>query len=185
MLKFLSSNKFKINEYRALGLDFQVEAGPDLPEVVADPITIVKYKSLLSGKDTIVEDSILTIDGEEVIDIRWRINELALIDSSPDIRWVVTIGHNDGANINIYQAESKCTHVKGITPESVPEDAIAFDPYLSPEGTDKSFYELMKDGTRKEYSPRTFVMCKFLKFSPDIVFPISDIKEWDGEYQTD
>ena len=179
----LTSNKHKIAEYTALGLPFTVAQGDDLPEVVADPVTIVKYKALAAGSKAIVEDTILEVDGEEIIDIKWRVQELSNIDKPVNIDWVVTIGFNTGTHIEISQHRTHCSLKHGVVYDDIPSDAIAFDPFLIPDGVDKTFYELYKLGLKSKYSPRTQAADKLMKGEPDFIFNNDEILPWVGDFQ--
>src|SRR5688500_5533948 len=76
-LKIVSSNRTKIAEYQRLSQGLiEISAGQDLREILGTPDEIAFYKAIEAGAGLIVEDSILIVDGEPLIDIKWRLPEL-------------------------------------------------------------------------------------------------------------
>lgn len=183
----VTSNPQKLAEYRSYGLPFEVRKGVDIKEVVSDSLTVAIYKALAAGENALVEDSVLTINGVEVIDIRWRIQELVeeMQETRPDIQWLVTLAHHKGDVIEVFRGVLDCEIVSGIDFDNVPEDAFAFDPFLSPKELNTSLYDLGKRGEKDLHSPRYQAVQEFLNKSPMNVVTVSDIAEWKGEYQND
>ena len=97
----VSSNKNKIKEFKEMIPQLKIENGKDLPEVQSDMNNVILYKALDAGKGYIVEDTILEVNGIEVVDIRWKKSSLSEGDK---VRWIVSLGYNDGQNISVYQA---------------------------------------------------------------------------------
>jgi hypothetical protein len=184
-LVLVTSNKQKLKEYQDMGLPFSVSEGQDLPEIIADPLTVALYKAKAAGKNRLVEDTILMINGEEVIDIRWRIKELAnYTEENPEIKWVVTLGYNTGEFIQLYQGVVECEIVSDVDVNNIPLDAVAFDPYLRPKGESRSFYQLWKDGVKASFSPRTIAAQMLLNEDVVMSESVDAIPEWKGCYQS-
>lgn len=171
-----TSNKNKLKEFqKALkGLDIVAKKGKDLPEVVADYITVSLYKSKDAGANTIIDDTILVVDGEEVVDIRWKLDDLK---SGSKAEWITTIAHNDGKEINLYIGKV----VGYIDTSKFVEDSFGFDSVFIPIGEQKTLTEL---GNKKDkYSARINALNKMKKGKSDIVKELSDLPNWTGRYQ--
>jgi inosine/xanthosine triphosphate pyrophosphatase family protein len=175
--KILSSNRHKIDEFVRFGLtDIKAESGPDLAEVDGTPEDVILHKSLASGPMTIVDDSILYVDGVAVVDIRWRVDAVADWYGKP-VTWQVMLGVNDGDTIRAYKGVAD-----GIM---VPPrmDAWGYDPYFEVIGTGKTYAELEAEGLKDKYSARYFAARNLLNNQPAFVQSISDISPWSGDYQ--
>ncbi len=85
-LTIVSSNPKKIKEYNEFGLHIKAESGLDLPEVDSNIDDVILYKSLDAGTNKIVEDTVLEVEGVEIVDIRWKIKEMNLDATA---RWMV------------------------------------------------------------------------------------------------
>jgi len=169
---FVTSNENKLREFREYFPEIRAEKGADLPEVDADPDTVVLYKALAAGAGRVVEDTILTVEGEEVVDVRWKIEHLPVGASAV---WEVRLGYNDGNEIHIY---------KGEVPGKIVEAAGAgfgFDPVFLPEGSDKTLGEL---GEKKRlFSARRLALEAFKNGRPWKTVKISEVPEWTGDWQ--
>lgn len=170
----VSSNQNKIKEFKEMIPSLKIEAGKDLPEVNADMNTVIVYKSLDAGKGYIVEDTILEVNGIEVVDIRWKKSTLSEGDK---VRWIVSLGYNDGNTISIYRGiiEGK------ITLERENSEAFGFDDYVIPRGTNKTLFELGDDKTM--FSARKLALENFRKNKKEFIKTIKEIKPWSGSYQ--
>lgn len=175
-MKFITSNESKIQEIQAILPDAQIVKGKDLEEVLSDSITVAMYKALAAGAGFVIEDTILEIDGVEVVDIKWKLERLQVADA----KWLVHLGYNDGETIYIY---------RGIVPgiiipqEKFPEGAFGFDPYFFPEGSMYNLFELKKLGLKNDFSARKIAL-EALR-NNDVFFSknIAEIPEWSGQYQ--
>lgn len=173
----VTSNEKKLAEFRRFGLDIDIRKGIDLPEVSSDSITVVTYKALAAGKDMVVEDTILTVGGEEVVDIRWKINEL------PDdarAEWIVSLGWNDGDTIRVYRGI-----VRGSikVPDTIDSDAFGFDQYFTPDDIQMTLHDLEKRGTKDAFSARKLAVNALLNNDPVVSRKICDIPQWTGNFQ--
>lgn len=178
-----TSNQNKLNEFKRFGLQFEIQTGLDLPEVNGTIEEVIKYKALHAGEGILVEDSVLKIDGEEVTDIRWRIDELAEL-KDPEIQWQVSLAILEDNTVTVYTSSIDCALVENAQRVHVPKDAFGFDPYLCPVGSDnKTFYELEKANQKDQFSPRKAVVMKVLKGQFETQYEADKIPEWKGTFQ--
>jgi inosine/xanthosine triphosphate pyrophosphatase family protein len=176
-MKLLTSNPSKLAEFARFGVKIEIAAGPDLAEVDGTPDEVILHKSLAAGPGTVVEDTILIIDGKEVVDIRWKISELT---DSANARWMVSLGYNDGNSIHVYRAFIDGTIRADVV---VPDDAFGFDPYFFPGVAHQSLYDLNKVGLKDLFSARSFAIQDLRDDIPDFSVKISNIPAWTGKYQ--
>lgn len=186
-MKLVTSNPRKLAEFKrmadAIGADvigdLEMAAGVDLPEVDGSAEDVVVQKALLAGPGTIVEDTILEVDGEEVVDIRWRISEMGQVHAKA--RWVVSVAANDGDVIKVYRGI-----VEGeIDPtRSMPENAFGFDPYFVPDQSGgRSLHDLEMVGLKDRYSARFAAIKALCEGRPDFTRSIDAIPVWRGGWQ--
>ena len=177
-MKLLSSNENKIKEFkRILGKSLEIGKGKDLPEVLGNMDEVILYKSLLSGKDTIVEDTILKIDGVEVVDIRY--NQEDKLKNAKVATWIVSLGYNDGENIYIYRGT-----INGIIVENINNTpCFGFDGNFLPDGSDITLAELEIKGNKDKFSARVISLKNLLNKKYLSKTNIKDIEKWTGKYQ--
>lgn len=188
----ITSNKNKLNELIRLGLPISETKKIDLPEVLSDPTTVALYKSIEAGSNSLIEDTILKIDDEYIVDIRWRINEIIGLSEKTTINWVVTLAHNDGYKVNIYTGEIPCK----INPRCLmfdfkkSDDSFGFDEYLIPQMNDNkghenklSLYELEKKGCKDCFSARKIAVDNFISGKKTTSVLVSDLLPWKGKFQ--
>ena len=179
-MKLSSSNTHKIKEFRDVLGDFlEIVHGEDLKEVDGTIDEVITYKALHAGPGFVVEDTVLTVNGELWTDIRWRVKELKDNDHAV---WTVSLGYNDGENIKVYRGETE-GFVK--IPRVIPEDAFAFDPYFVPKGRSENIYELMKMGLKHEYSARSKALLNLKNNIIHFDKTISEIPKWTGSWQNE
>jgi inosine/xanthosine triphosphate pyrophosphatase family protein len=172
----VSSNEDKIREFRKiLGNSLKIEKGKDLKEVDSTIDNVIKYKSLDAGKDRIVEDSVLTIDGKPVVDIRWQ-KDFQKWYGKPS-EFIVSLGYNDGKNIYIYRGI-----LKGKIVEPKIKGGFAFDPYFQPNGSNKT---LADKTTKEKYNPRKIAIQNLKNNKYIKKYPVKTIKTWRGRWQND
>ena len=174
-LTILSSNEKKIREYNRFGLNVKAEKGLDLPEVDGDINDVIIYKSLIAGTNKIVEDTILEVDGVEVIDIRWKIKQM---NKNASARWIVSLGLNDGKYIKVYRGI-----INGQLVKTENAEGFGFDEYFIHEGSNQTLGELDKKGLKDNFSARKFACQKLIEDNPLFKKKISEIPEWTGSYQ--
>lgn len=181
----ITSNINKKNEFLSLGLPIEIRSGIDIKEVLADHETVAIYKALEAGIDSVIDDTILTFNGKEIVDVRWKIAEL--INSSrieqPIIEWVVLLAHNTGTEIVLYKSVVFCDIDDTYDVNNPPKDSFAFDPFLRPKGDNRTFYDLQCEGIKLDFSPRGHAIRNIISNNVYKRFLIKDIPKWEGEYQ--
>lgn len=191
-LTLITSNINKLNELVRLGLPISHVKNIDLPEVLSDPITVALYKSIEAGSNTLIEDTVLKIGDNNVVDIRWRINEMIGLSESSTISWIVTLAHNDGCKINIYTGEIPCKiNPRCLIPDfKKSNDSFGFDEYLIPlvintngHKNKLSLYELERKGFKDCFSPRKLAVNNFVSGIKTKSVLVSDLLPWNGEFQ--
>jgi inosine/xanthosine triphosphate pyrophosphatase family protein len=181
-MKIVTSNINKLKEFKRILPDIESVSGKDLREVQGTPEEVVIYKAIDAGKDLIVEDTILIIDGEEIVDIKWKIQELKNLKSVDTIKatWQVMLGYNNGSHIEIYKGI-----VNGIIIPDSKEEGFGFDPYFLPDGSDVVLSVLEKEGNKDKFSARRNALVNLKMGRDEVVHQISDIPKWNGSYQND
>jgi inosine/xanthosine triphosphate pyrophosphatase family protein len=174
----VSSNKDKIREFKTfLGDNLIVETGKDLKEVQGTMDEVITYKSIAAGDNYIVEDTILIIDGEEIVDIRWKLDTLKEGDEAT---WITSLGYNHNGVIKVYRGIQKglITLDRNLT-------GFAFDPYFIPsELIDSSNLTLTELGEDKSfYSARIKALKNLIDNNLEFEKNIKDVSIWNGSYQ--
>ena len=181
-MKIYTSNLNKLNEFKRFGLDLEMVKGKDLDEVDGTPQEVITYKALDAGEGNLVEDTILVIDGKEVVDIREKISQLDSF-TGKEALWIVSLGYVVGDNLHTALAVVEGELKK---PEVMPDNVFGFDPYFYPidckEGY--SLAELENLGLKDDYSARKKAVDVFLNKKIGFVStPINIIPKWKGAYQ--
>jgi len=175
-MKLSSSNKNKINEFKRILPDIEVIEGSDLKEVQGTIDEVIIHKSLDAGKDMVVEDTILIVDGQEVVDIKW--NKLYKTENTKKVSWIVSLGYNDGKNIYISRGI-----INGVLVEHNGVDGFGFDPYFLPDGSELTLAELEHNGIKDNFSARYLALLNLKNKRYIIKKDILDIEPWTGSYQ--
>jgi len=182
-MKLISSNETKLKEFQRIIPSIKIEKGLDLKEVQGTHEEVIIYKSIEAGKGTVVEDTILIINGEEIVDIKWKISQLKKLHFNTDTikaSWQVLLGYNTGDTIEIYKGI-----VNGIIIPNSIDKGYGFDPYFLPDGSDITLAKLEKEGNKDLYSARQKALIKLKHFKYYKKIKISDIPKWNGKYQND
>jgi inosine/xanthosine triphosphate pyrophosphatase family protein len=181
-IKLVTSNKFKLTEYNRFGLNLEIQEGLDLKEVDGTSEEVVIYKAIEAGENNLVEDTILMINGAEVVDIRNKIDDLADIKDSYVV-WIVSLAVLQNGKVYIATAMVKGTLKQ---PAIAPVNSFGFDPYFYPANTEDglSLHQLELIGKKDSYSARKRAINYFLN-KGDGFYSLDqkDIKEWTGDYQ--
>jgi inosine/xanthosine triphosphate pyrophosphatase family protein len=188
-----TSNENKIKEFKEYFPEIEVVNGPDLKEVLGTLDEVILYKSLEAGKNILVEDTVLVINDEIKVDIKWNVDSIKEGDS---LNWITSIGYNDGTNIYVSRAS-----IKGIATKSKANKGFAFDPFFIPlelipiyehNGKDiiaedsltgLTLADLDKIGMKKFFSARINALINFKNKKFISVTNINDIIPWTGTYQ--
>lgn len=180
MLKLMTSNEGKLREYRRFGMeDLDILKGVDLPEVDADPITVILHKSLAAGANTMVEDTSLHVEGAEVgVNVRWLMDNLPTYNGNK-ATWEVLIGVNTGEEILVYRGV-----VDGVITDRFSDPVgFGFDCRFIPNGETLTLYELDEAGRKDDFSARKAVVEQWQAGNAEVSVKISEIQEWEGAYQ--
>ncbi len=176
MFVLSSSNDSKIAEFkRILGDDLTIIKGKDLKEVNGTADEVIIYKTLEAGIGHIVEDTILTVDGVEVVDIRW--DQEDKLKNAKDAIWTTSLGFTDGMNVFIARGEIQGTIIAPTV------DGFGFDPYFLPDGSDKSLAELELNGDKDKFSARYIALLNLKNSVFCIKKDANNIPAWTGTYQ--
>jgi len=179
-MKLVSSNETKLKEFQRILPEMEILKGLDLREVQGTPEEVIIHKSLEAGKGTVVEDTILIIEGEEIVDIKWKIQELKKLPYHIAINasWQVLLGYNTGNKIEIYKGI-----VNGIIIPESKDEGYGFDPYFLPDGSDVTLAKLEDEGNKDRFSARTNALVNLKMKRKEKVLRIKTIPKWTGKYQ--
>lgn len=178
-MHLLSSNPKKLEEYARYGLALEMREGEDLPEVDGNIEEIALYKAKMAGPGAVVEDTVVIVDGTIWNDIKWKKHLLPHFHGKSIVQ-VITLGHNTGTHIELYQAR-----LEGIitTPTSERAEAFGFDAYMIPKGETLSLDELEQLSRKDEFSPRRGAAEALKNKQTLCVTLIDDIPQWLGAWQ--
>lgn len=172
--KFVTSNKLKRDEFKTYMPDIKIIKGDDLEEVMGTKDDVIIYKSIEAGKNYVVEDTVLNVNGEDVIDIKWKANELKETDK---VIWIVSLGYNNGETISVYRGS-----VEGDIKNKVGDrEDYGFGLKFYPKGYDKPIDDIEKD--MHYYGARRIAINNFKNKNPLYVVKIKDVPAWKGKYQ--
>jgi len=177
-----TSNPYKIKEFTRLLCDTEItiEKGTDIKEVLADKDTVVLYKAMAAGENVLVEDSVLTINGKEEVEIRWKWQDLK---TGSHIIWTISIAIMLNDTIKVYRGE-----VEAIVDRSLGMDGEAFEPFIVPLKNNPnklSYVELGKIINKDTIDPRAMAVQNLLKDNYVLKKDIKDLPNWRGEYQNE
>ena len=168
-----TSNLDKLREFESLGLNLIGQTSLDLPEPAADAFTVVSYKAAQVPANTLVEDTSLDIEGEQVgTSIKWMLKNLDQY-AGKKATFRVVLGHvSEHGTVQHYVGEVSGTIVK---PRG--KAGFGFDACFQPEGSVKTLAELKPH----HWNARALAVEKFNHFMPDK--ETHPIKEWLGAWQ--
>lgn len=172
-----TSNKGKIREYEAqLGEGYTFDATYDLPEVEADPRTVIAYKAKLAyevwKKPVLVEDTTLQIGDMSLVEasnVKWMLPRLDDYIGQKAIERI-SLGYSDGEKVYLYIGK-----VEGKMVKPRVKEAFAYDGHFLPDGSTKTYAE------DKTINSRTIALQKMVADKPDHVKTIPP--KWTGEWQ--
>lgn len=181
-MKLVTSNLSKLAEYKRFGLTIEAEKGLDLPEVMGTPEEVITHKAIKAGEELLVEDTILIIDGKEVVDIKMRLNELHNYPDGISAQWMVSLGVVSNGLLKTCSATIRGT-LK--TPVTNPFAAFGFDAHFFPDDEPtKSLHLLELEGRKDEFSARKRCIEEFISKNGNYKeADVTLIPEWTGDYQ--
>jgi inosine/xanthosine triphosphate pyrophosphatase family protein len=178
----ISSNPIKIAEYqRFSNTELRLDSGVDLDEVDGTPDDVIIHKALAAGPGRMVEDSIMVIDGEPMVDIRWRLKALLAGEVKHSARaiWQVRLGILHDGVVYAYLGET----FGQICPYDTP--GFGIDPIFLVDGVHQTLSALDKAGTKDPVSARKFAFDAVLGQSPYLAVSAADVAPWAGRYQNE
>ncbi len=181
-MKLVTSNKFKLKEFQRFGLNIQMEEGLDLREVLGTSKEVVIYKAIEAGANLLVEDTILTVNGIEIVDIREKISDIDTFICQEAL-WTVSLSCVINNEVLIASATIKGT-IKH--PNTDPSKAFGFDPYFYPNDNKEnlSLHALELQGKKDNYSARKNAIFNFINKKGNFeTIALNKIKKWTGKYQ--
>lgn len=173
----LTSNPNKLKEFQKYIPEMTSEIGEDIKEVNGSSDDVIIYKALSVPKGRMVEDTILTVNGVEVVDIRYTGNDA--IKEGDTLVWSVKLGYNSGDEIQVFSGAIKGKAVF----DRRAEHAFGFDDIFLPLGSDKTLFELGED--KENFSARKMAINNYIANVTTFAFPINSVPEWTGTYQND
>ena len=183
-MKLVTSNKFKLKEFQRFGLNLDIASGLDLEEVDGTPEEVITYKAIEAGNNLMVEDTILIVDGVEIVDIREKINDLHLLINKKAI-WKVSIACVINDKIKIATAE-----IEGFISQPTHDlnKSFGFDPFFTVYSKDLdqnlSLSQLEDINKKDNYSARKKCIDNFLNEKGDFKIITKDnVPQWKGAYQ--
>jgi len=180
-LTLLTSNKNKIAEFQRFGLPVEAKKGKDIKEVLGTAQEVITYKTLEVESGCIVEDTILTINGEDVVDIRYRLDNINKYAGMPAV-WRVSLGVVIDGNLHISHGEIEGSMT---IPKKDDNAGFGFDPYFIPSKNNPNNHSLSmleSLGTKDEYSARKKAVLSLINGKCTIT-PTQTIPKWSGGYQ--
>ncbi|MBB4865374.1 inosine/xanthosine triphosphate pyrophosphatase family protein [Pseudomonas nitritireducens] len=176
----VTSNQTKIREYgRFAGAGLRIQEGEDLAEVMGSPDEVLIYKALAAGEGRMVEDAILVIDGEPVVDTKYRVSALRRGECAvgTPVIWQVRLGVLLNGTVYGYLGETPGTICEMVTP------GYGVDPVILVNGVGKSLAQLELEGEKDTFSARRLAMKAVVEKAPYLHVQASSISPWQGAYQ--
>ena len=175
-VKLITSNPYKFKEFQKLIPNISMENGQDLKEVDGTKEEVAIYKALMAGDNCMVEDTILEVNGKEIVDIRWKIKELKTGQKSV---WITTLALNKNNHIILFKGEISGT----LDTEKFIKDTFGFDSVFIPNNSNKSLHELKNE--KDNFSARKLAIQNFMKNNSYKIISIESIPKWTGKWQND
>jgi len=183
-MKIVSSNPTKITEFKKhLGESIEIAPGIDVKEVSGTWEEVITYKALMVGEGFVVEDTILYVNGIEMVDIKWGVSRL---NEGDKVNWKTSFGYNNGKEIIVHSAD-----IEGFVTRTRGDSGFAFDPFFVPLSLRKEFTsnlpctlaEMEQLGRKSEFSARIRALRNLQNNIVSFKTPINQIKPWTGEWQ--
>lgn len=177
MIELVTGNMDKVREYERFGLDVVPVRGPDVREADSDPVTVMIHKAIGLAPGQAAEDTGLAVEDAAVgINVKWLMDSLPSLSGKRCV-WTVLIGLRLDAEIRIYRGDIPGTIVPARG------NGFGFDPFMLPDGSDKTLAELDMAGAKDAFSSRRLAAEALVGDMPATVVRISDVAPWDGPWQ--
>lgn len=171
-----TSSEGKLKEFRELfarhGMEVEA-ARVDLPEIQADPPTVVVHKASQVPEGVLVEDTSLHVEGAEVgIEVRWLLDHLQELEGKK-AQWICLLAQRVGNKVRVYSGV-----VEGRIVRSKGTGGFGFDPYFMPDGRDETLAESKPD----DFNARALAVALFIAGVPSL--EREPIFNWRGQWQS-
>lgn len=180
-LALVTSNKDKLDEYTAMKIEgLSIRPGVDLDEVDADSKTVITYKAISAGKDLMVEDTSLFVEGADIgTNIRWNMNILDSLVGKKAV-FEVWIGVNLGKAVALYKGRIEGSICKAPAVEG---RIFGFDNNFIPKYETRTLHQLANAGLKDKYSARRVAIYNMVGEAHEEIIRIEDVPTWTGKYQ--
>lgn len=170
-----TSNLGKWEEFQRLFSKYKLNlqaSAIDLPEISADPLTVVAHKASQLDEFVLVDDTSLDIEGASVgINIRWLIDNLHEYIGRKAI-WRVLLAYRRANEVYVFKGE-----VPGSIVPPSGSQGFGFDPVFLPENSNHTLADGKPDTCNaRAFAVEALVKGDFLKIMPAIY-------QWDGPWQ--
>lgn len=170
-----TSNQGKLQEFKYLFSKYGIELSSthvDLPEIHADPITVVAHKASQLEEHVLIEDTSLDVEGASVgINVRWLIDHLNECVGKKAV-WRVLLAYRIGDEIHVFKGEVLGTIVKARG-----AGGFGFDPVFLPDRSNATLAEAKPD----EVNARALAVDALI--SNKVFTTVPAIYQWDGPWQ--
>ena len=170
-----TSNINKLKEFIRLFAKYQISLHStclDIPEIQADPTTVVIHKASQVGEEILVEDTSLEIAQASIgINIRWQLNDLPKYIGQKAI-WRVLLAYRQKDRVYVYEGK-----ISGQIVAPKGDLSFGFDSFFLPEGSEYTFGESKPNSLNaRAKAVEAFVLKMPISIHP----PIFD---WHGSWQ--
>lgn len=172
-MHLLTTSSHKIAEYLSLGIE--AKRSDPFREVKGSLDEVVIYKVLQVPANILVEDTILRLDGEDIVESKYT---LPPINVATDASWITSLGFHDGEQLYIYRGE-----LSGRLNGPIPESTKSLATFFVPNGAERTLQDLRDDGLGLQYSARRAAVDAFRESRPALVKLISEVPQWTGPFQ--
>lgn len=170
-----TSNPGKLREFQRIFDKHQILLSVtdiDLEEIDSDPINVVAHKASQFNYPTLVEDTSLDVEGEDVgVNVKWLIDNLSMYEGKK-AKWKALLGYRVGDYVVIYQGE-----VEGKIVKSSAKNTMGFDAVFMPNGSDKTLEQYKPD----QYNARALAIESLV--NNNIYVVVKALDHWDGQWQ--
>lgn len=181
-LILVTSSPIKLREYKAFSTPgLTIMPGEDVREIMADADSIIAYKALSAGEGRLVEDTILIVDGQPWVDVKWKIPALLRgeVATGTPLTWQVRLGVLWKEHLYSFLGE-----VHGnVCPFTV--DGGGMDPIFWIEDAQASLAQLDMIGRKDPYSARRIALENLINKVPHQVLSAPCLSPWTGDYQNE
>lgn len=138
-----TSNLGKLKEFQALFSKYGINLKAtqiDLPEIDADPMTVIAQKASQLEDYVLVEDTSLEIEGATVgVNVRWLLEHLSEFAEKKAV-WSVLLAYKLGNEVYLYRGQIKG---KIVFPRG--SEGFGFDPVFLPDGSNQTLAQYKPD----------------------------------------